>query len=76
MRKLLLEGTNTLSVVAIIVGIAWLVIAHFYLVFTNAEYAKHDESAWAFIQLVKVAWPGFLLLIGGGVGFFATEDEV
>ena len=76
MRKLILEGTNTLSVVAIIVGIVWLVVAHFYLVFTNAEYAKHDESAWAFIQLIKFAWPGFVLAIGGWLTYSITEDEI
>jgi hypothetical protein len=65
-----------MSVVAIIVGLAWLVIAHFFLIFTNPEYAKHDRSAWGFIQLIKFAWPGFVLTIGGWFTYSITEDEI
>jgi len=55
------------------VGLVWTLIADLKLIFTDPEYAKHSETIWGQLQLIKVAWPGLLLMIVGGGGWYLSE---
>jgi len=52
-----------------LIGLVWIIAAHIYLLFYNDEYAKHIDTFWAELQLIRVAWEGCCLVLGGGALF-------
>jgi len=55
-----------IGIVMIIIGAIWTTCLHFWLAFTDSEYAKHDESLYATISFfTHGGWlPTIIIMIG------------
>jgi len=59
-----------------IIGIIWSVCLHFWLAWTDSEYAKHDESIYATFQyFAHGGWIAMILVIFGFILYIAYKDE-
>ena len=53
-------------------GLAIVIIGYFYLVFVDNEFAKHSDTWYGFIELVKITWYGMCMMGIGGFGFLIS----
>jgi hypothetical protein len=75
MKMNLKDSFDWLCIALFCIGAVWAIIGYIYLAFTSMDFWLYAGSGYGFYLLLKLAWPGFLMMLFGGFGLYLTEGD-